>query len=168
MMDNRARVAHHEAAHAVLSLRVGLGVSGGIDLDAPTSVAGAFGQAAVALLVLDASLPEPEQRMDLARNLSVICAGAASDARILGIDAKDALVAQPGDRSVAIKHAADSAIVGSDEEAIHAVEEVGLSVASKDVSRPEVWAAIERLAAAVLEAGGQLDRDQVEQLGRIV
>lgn len=118
MMDDRRRVAHHEAAHAVLSLRARLGVSGGINLDAPTSVEGSFGQAAVALLVLDSSLPESEQRPDLARNVSVICAGAASDARILGIDPGDALIAQPGDRSLAIRHAADSAIVSSEEEAI--------------------------------------------------
>lgn len=166
-MDDRRRVAHNEAAYAVLSLPAGLGVIGGIDLDASTSIEGAFGQAAVALLVLDPTLPEREQQTDLGRNLSAICAGAASDARILGIDPEAALIAQPGDRSVAIKHAAGSAIVGSEERALMVITKVGLPVAVRDVGRPEVRAAIERLAAAVLESDGRLDRLQVEQLRRI-
>ena len=73
-MNHRELVAHHEAAHAVLAIRAGIGLSGGIDLDAPTSVDGAFGQAAVSLLVLDDSLPVDEQRLDLARNLPEVWA----------------------------------------------------------------------------------------------
>jgi hypothetical protein len=166
-MNDRERVAHHEAAHAVLSLRAGFGVSGGIDLDAQTSVEGAFGNAAVALSMLDADLPTAQQQMELGRNLSVICAGAASDARILEIDPEDALLAQPGDYGVAIQYAAGSSIIGNVKDAEYVVTQIALPVAVRDVGRPEVWQAIERLAAALLEAGGRLDRDQVEALGRV-
>jgi hypothetical protein len=166
--NQREQIAHHEAAHAVLAIRAGVGVSGGIDLDAPTSVDGAFGQAAVNLLVLDDSLPVNEQRLDLARNLSIICAGAASDARITGAKPLEALEAQPGDYSLALQHARSSSVVESEEEAKHVVTEVGLSHAVKEVARAEVWAAIKRIATAVIASGGQLGKDQVTTLGTIV
>lgn len=167
-MNEREQVAHHEAAHAVLAIRAGIGVSGGIDLDAPTSVDGAFGQAAVNLLMLDDSLPVEEQKLDLARNLSIICAGAASDALITGATPLEALEAQPGDYSVALQHARSSSMVESDEEAFYVVTELGLSHAIKEVARVEVWAAIERIATAVIASGGQLEKDQVTALGTIV
>lgn len=167
-MNHREQVAHHEAAHAVLAIRAGIGVSGGIDLDAPTSVDGAFGQAAVSLLVLDDSLPVDEQRLDLARNLSIICAGAASDARIKGVTPLEALEAQPGDYGVALQHAQSCSVVENEEEAQYAVTEVGLSHAVREVARVEVWAAIERVATAVIASGGRLEKDQVTTLGIIV
>lgn len=166
-MNHREQVAHHEAAHAVLAICAGIGVNGGIDLDAPTSVDGAFGQAAVKLLVLDSSLSVAEQRQDLARNLKIICAGAASDARIKGITPLEALQAQPGDYGVALQHARSSAVVESEEEAQYVVTEVGLPHAVDALSRVEVWAAIERVASAVIVSGGRLDQNQLEAIGRI-
>lgn len=166
-MNHREQVAHHEAAHAVLAICAGIGVNGGIDLDASTSVDGAFGQAAVNLLVIDNSMSVAEQRQDLARNLKIICAGAASDARIKGITPLEALQAQPGDYGVALRHARSSAVVESEEEAQYVVNEVGLSHAVEALSRAEVWAAIERVAAAVIVSGGRLDQNQVEAIGRI-
>ncbi len=166
-MNDREKVAHHEAAHAVLAIRAGFGVSGGIDLDAPTSVAGAYGNAAIALLELDETLPEDEQRRDLARNLAIICAGAAADAKTGGIDPSDTLLAQPGDYNLAVRHAAESSIVGGDAEARAVVMNVALPIAVRVVDRADVWAAIERVAAAVLNAGGRLDRDKIESLGAV-
>jgi hypothetical protein len=164
-MNDREKVAHHEAAHAVLSIRAGFGVSGGIDLDAPTSVGGAYGNAAVNLLELDDALPEHEQRMDLARNIAVICAGAASDAKISGIEPCKALRAQPGDLKVALEHAGGSTMVRSPKEAVHVVMRIGLLQAVRLINCPEVWLAVERVAAAVLAAGGKLDGNQVTMLG---
>jgi hypothetical protein len=166
-MNNREKVARHEAAHAVLAIRAGFGVSGGIDLDAPTSVEGAYGNAAVSLVELDGTLSEDEQRTDLVRNLAVICAGAAADAKSAGVEPADALRAQPGDYALALRHAAESSIVESHTEAAEVVMNVALPIAVCIVNRADVWAAIERVAAAVLAAGGQLDRDQIESLGVI-
>ncbi|MBJ7438022.1 MAG: TetR/AcrR family transcriptional regulator [Sphingopyxis sp.] len=44
---------------------------------------------------------------------------------------------------------------------------IGLSKAVSVINRPEVWAAIERVASAALAAGGKLDSGQVEALGVI-
>src|SRR4051794_22135660 len=104
-MNYREQVAHHEAAHAIMGISLGPGISGGIDLDATTSVAGATGNIMASLFVPDATLPEEEQRRDLMRNLMIFCAGAASDARITGRSLADALKMQPGDQSAAREHA---------------------------------------------------------------
>jgi len=163
-MDYREQVAHHEAAHAVLAIRYNMGISGGIDLDAATSVDGAFGNAAVNLIVLDAELPIKEQRLDLARNLAVVCAGAASDARVKQIAPGDALDAQPGDYRFAVEAAMASSLVADPDEADYVVKEVGLSHAVAEIAKPDVWAVISRVAAAVLDAGGRLSQADIEAL----
>ncbi len=151
----------------MLAIRSGYGLSGGIDLDAPTSVSGAFGTAAVNLLILDDTLSEDAQRLDLARNLAVICAGAAADAKVSGIDPVDALRAQPGDHALALDHALRSSIVQSEEEAEYVVLNIGLGQAVRLLDQFEIWAAVERVAAAVLAASGKLDADRVKLLGAI-
>lgn len=164
-MEHREQVAHHEAAHAVVALYLGMGVCGGIDLDAVTSMEGAFGNAAVNLFVADPSLPLEDQRLDLIRNLAVICAGAASDAKVKGETLENALEAQLGDRAVAIDHARAHPIVGSDEEAEHVVMKLGLPHAGTLVGKASVWDAIVRVAEAALSAGGKLDAAEVTALG---
>lgn len=62
-MYRREKLAHHEAAHAVVALLLDAGLSEiGIDLDAPTSLPGATGTAGVKFLRHDPSASVEEQK----------------------------------------------------------------------------------------------------------
>lgn len=146
-MTERERIAHHEAAHAVLALYFGMTLSCGIDLDGATSVAGASGTVGVNLFVADLNVPEAEQQIDLVRNLAVFCAGAASDAKLRGEQPDYALTKQPGDRKAAIAHALNHPLVSSMEEAEYVVS-MALTKASQYLEKDEIWDWIARVAAA--------------------
>lgn len=81
-MENRERIAHHEAAHAVIAYVQGVRV-GGIDIDSSFSPTGKGG----AILLLEDFVEEDsedDKRGILFRSLMIACAGAACDAKILG------------------------------------------------------------------------------------
>lgn len=166
-MNHIEQVAHHEAAHAVLAIHYGMGLSGGIDLRAETSVDGAFGNVAVNLWQFDPTSSLEEQRRMLACNLAVVCAGASSDAKLKGISLGSALDAQPGDYKNAIEIARISGLADDENEVDYLVKDIGLVLASKDLAKREVWDAIVRVATATLKAGGKLSKEQVAALGAV-
>jgi len=161
-MNYREKVAHHEAAHAVIALHVGFGISEGIDLDAPSSsVDGAFGNVGAYTADYDPALPPEVQRDDLLRNLQVFCAGAASDARNSGVEPREALSKQPGDEDAAIGMLEASPLIGAKAENDHVLN-LALQRVVTLLDRPEVWAKVERVARACLKAGGKLSKAEIE------
>jgi hypothetical protein len=116
-MDYSERVAYHEAAHAVLAHRLGAQVlQQGIDITAPSSVEGAYGKAAVSVFAHEDTLDETEQRRAVVHSLAIICAGAASDAKILGRALPEALAQQPGDENVARNFLKSNPLIETPEE----------------------------------------------------
>ncbi|EIZ81893.1 hypothetical protein WYO_5481 [Methylobacterium sp. GXF4] len=171
-MEYREQVAHHEAAHVVISHIFGGGPTGhGIDLDAPTSVAGAFGNAGVATLIHDPDLPEDEQRKNLGRNVAIILAGAVADTRTKGCAVDEALQAQPSDVRIAQDTIALSPLISTaDRDPAEVQEErkivfqVGLQLAEQRLARPDIWAQVVTIATACLANGGKLSKQQIEKL----
>lgn len=160
-MNHRERVAHHEAAHAVIAIFYKAGLTAhGIDLNAPTSVQGASGNAGVNIYVPDFSDPEPELRITCISNLAIICAGAAADARIEGTPLRGALASQTGDEAVARQEAARYPFCSTPAE-IEGALVVALDVVWNVLAKPHVWSAVEALAAKLLAQGGKLSSRQV-------
>jgi hypothetical protein len=162
-MTHLEMVAHHEAAHSVLAVVYRRGLCGGIDLHAPTSVPGATGQTNVNLYVPDPTATDEEQRLNLARNLAIICAGAASDAKTGGLAPRAALVAQVGDHRAALAHAALHPVVSGSVQIDFAVN-FALDLAVVELAKPVVWLAVEDVAAACLANAGTLDQATVESM----
>jgi hypothetical protein len=168
-VEYRTQVAYHEAAHIVVSVAFRLEVPDrGIDLDSATSVEGAHGNALVNLIVDDPGLSQAERRNDLVRNLAIVCAGAASDARLLGRSLRDALRQQPSDESVALDLIRASPLLSSDENGSPDTEgefvlALGLETAESKLQSPSVWAAVETIAKAAVRAGGQLTRAEIQK-----
>jgi hypothetical protein len=164
-LDEKERVAHHEAAHVVIAVLYGIAPTmHGIDLNVPTSAPGAFGNAGVATFDYDASLPGQQQRLDLVRNLAIICAGAASDARILSRPLDEALRAQVSDHQAARGYLALSPLISSEAEADYILE-IGLARAAKLLDDNENWLLVETIAKAALGNDGALSRDEI--IGRL-
>ncbi|MGT2478827.1 hypothetical protein ACU4GR_08010 (plasmid) [Methylobacterium oryzae CBMB20] len=171
-MDYREQVAHHEAAHVVISHIFGGGpTEHGIDINAPSSMLGAFGNAGVQKLVHDPSLSEPEQRNDLIKNVAMTCAGAAADAWTMNRSLKQALQMQPSDLKVAQDEIAQSPLIqiaGRSPSAVQADRDAalqaGLDTAEYHLARPDVWALVQKVATACLANGGKLSKQQIEQL----
>jgi hypothetical protein len=163
-MDDRTRVAYHEAAHAVLAYRLGGHVlEPGIDIDAPSSVTGAYGRAGVTVFAHDDRLDEREQQTAVKHSVAIMCAGAASDAKILGRNLPDALAHQPGDEKAARELLKSSPSVTSPEE-IEVVLQGGLKYAARLLERSEIWKAIDAVAQACLKAGGNLSKVEIDRL----
>lgn len=169
-MEFRERVAHHEAAHAVVAVRLGASVvEQGINLDATTSMEGAYGNAAVNIFQHDSDLSMEEQQQDLMRNLIIVCAGAASDAKLKGKPLREALHEQPGDERVALKLLADSSLTEKEDQSVRQKEETvlldkALELAEKQLGNPIVWKAIQEVARASLNAGGRLAKPQIDEI----
>ena len=169
-MNYDEQVAHHEAAHVVLSRHNGGGPSDvGIDLNRPSSVEDAFGSAGVKLLAHDPSQPEDVQMLDLIRNLSTILAGAASDALILGWSQEEALTRQPGDvgyarelieRSPLFASAAPGAVAAFSQKLI----DRGFEAAQQLLTQANIWKRVESIAIATLANGGELSQLEIENL----
>jgi hypothetical protein len=163
-MTTRSQIAHHEAAHVVVASLYGLEVDDqGINLDAETSVAGARGNSGVKLIDLTLSA-EDDLITDLAQNMAIICAGAASDAKITGATPANALAHQPGDFSVAMEMAHTYPYLMSDANYPEAIK-YGLLMAVDQLNKPDVWAVVESIAAACLEStDGRLSSADIEVL----
>lgn len=168
-MDIRTQVAHHEAAHVVVSAAFGLEIpERGIDLDAATSVDGAFGNALVNLFVDDPSLSDEQRRKDLVTNVAVVCAGPASDARLLGRSLREALSMQPSDEAIALQLIRASPLLegpaASHAEEAELVIEAGLEAAEAKLGVAANWEAVEAVARAAVQAGGALSKDGIERV----
>jgi hypothetical protein len=171
-MTYEEQVAHHEAAHVVISFLFGGGPTlHGIDITAPSSVPGAFGNAGVGKLIHDENQPEEDQRKDLLRNVAIICAGAACDARTLNRPLEIALEKQPGDLAAAQAEIAQSPLLPSpglspkqEQLERECVLQSGLQTAQHHLARPEIWALVEKIAKACLNNGGKLSKEEIEAL----
>ena len=167
-MEFRRRVAHHEAAHAVIAYLHGLGLSEhGIDLDAETSVEGAYGGAGVLLIAPDPEAEAAAERLALFQNLMVVCAGAASDAKIELRELRAALSAQPGDERVALSLLAESTTIEAEtteerEAQTSYVLQLALGHVREKLDKPEVWNAVTSLADKVVRNGGVLSKSQID------
>jgi hypothetical protein len=168
-MEHSEKVAHHEAAHAVIAVLCGAGLSDhGIDLNAPTSSPGAFGNAGAMLFDHDATLPKDEQQRLLLGNLMTICAGSASDAKISGIELSEALARQPGDKQKALQQLQSTPLIdqdgdGADVERDFLLEHV-LDRLTKMLAKSEVWTIIQDVANAALLRGGVLSKADVQEI----
>jgi hypothetical protein len=134
----------------------------GIDIDAPSSVEGAFGRAGVNIFRHDPTATEQEQQSLLRDNIAITCAGAASDARLTGRTLREALRRQPGDQRAAMQLLEASPLVQlRDREEVY---QLLLNFTEELVNKPEIWNAIEQVAQACLDEGGQLSRAQIEAI----
>jgi len=171
-MTYQEGIAHHEAAHVVISYLYGGGPTlHGIDITAPSSVPGAFGNAGVGKLIHDQNHSEEDQRKDLLKNVAVICAGAACDALTLNRTLDMALKMQPGDLAAVRAEIAQSPLLPSpglspqeEQSERELVLRSGLETAQHQLARPEVWVLVEKVAKACLDNGGKLSKDEIEAL----
>lgn len=165
-MNYREKVAHHEAAHVVVSARYGGGpMLHGIDINAASSVAGAFGNAGVGTLVHDDTLSLDQQQVDLMRNLIIICAGAGADARTNATDIRGAFGKQPGDHSAAVAAIVQSPLTTDPgQEEIDFLLGIALDRTEEVLAEPHVWDMVERIAAACLSNDGRLSKAQIEEI----
>ncbi|MEJ0050185.1 MAG: hypothetical protein WDN02_03040 [Methylovirgula sp.] len=162
-MDYRGQVAHHEAPHAVIALMTRLGLSqDGMDIDAPTSVPGAFGKTGVMTHGAELEQPESDQFNDLGRLLAVTLAGAVSDAKLKGLSPSDALQAQPGDLAVAKRFCTEYPFAQDEGEAV--ALDRGLQIAAKRLAEPGAWDAVCAVAKACLARGGKLSKLEIEDI----
>jgi len=169
-MYNEKRFALHEAAHSIIAIVVGSGISNhGIDLNASTSVEGAFGNAGANLFVYDPVLGEEEQRNRLMANLGIIVAGAVSDSLALEIPLREALRRQPGDEKVATDLLSNSSLLDIQDqkqkaELIEELLNASLKQTQRSIQDPAVWEKIEAVARAALKSKGRLSKRQIETI----
>lgn len=171
-MDQRERIAHHEAAHAVVALAMGLPTpTSGIAIDRENPETGGLGSFFATLFTIEdlteltgLALEEAQaQQIKYAGfNLMAILAGAASDSRVLGEDLMDALSQQPGDRAAAVDILLRMAIPFNEYEESLCSQ---MSDAASALRETEIWAAVEKVAAATL-ATGQLAGEEIERITR--
>jgi hypothetical protein len=103
--DEDRRIAHHEAAHAVASVIFVGGLSSGIDLDAENLATGGLGHAGIRLFAFDlrnlGGPPLRRRHHELAdqfeKNMLIILAGSAADARVTGTITANAIRQQHSD-----------------------------------------------------------------------
>jgi hypothetical protein len=163
-MIYRERVAHHEAAHVVMSARSGASVpERGIDVDAPSSVEGARGNAMIHLFEDDPNLKEEDRQKLLMANLAMVCAGAVSDAKIMGRPLREALKIQKGDENVALELLNNSPLSGTKQIAEKILASV-LAKVERVFRNKTVWNAVQQLARECLKAGGRLSKVQIENI----
>jgi hypothetical protein len=163
-MTHEQKVAHHEAAHVAVSRALGGSAQPeGIDLNAESSVPGAYGRAMASVFPDNPTGTDIERREALFDSLVAICAGAASDAKIEGISLREALERQPGDKSEALKLLDSSPLIEKPEEKI-ALLDRALERAADYLNSPIVGKAVEEIAQATLKAGGRLDGAEIESI----
>lgn len=171
-MEQRSRIAHHEAAHAVIAMMVGLPApTEGIDIDAENPDTGGLGRVLAMLFEIDdlSGLSGPElknaqalQLRDAGSNLMAILAGAASDARLLGDSLANAMAHQPSDKALAVGVLTRMAVPAEDHEDAMLGQ---ITDAARALDEPEIWAAVEAVAAAAL-ISGRLSGPEIERVAR--
>jgi hypothetical protein len=163
-MDDREKVAHHEAAHVVMSVQLGASVPGqGIDIDAPSSVEGAYGNAWVNIFAQDPNPEEDEQIKILRDNLAIVCAGIASDAKLMGRSLREALSRQPSDEQLARELLGNSPLVDTKELQEYILDGV-LRFVERAFEDKIIWSAVQEIARACIKEGGRLSKSQIEQI----
>ena len=169
-ISDREVIAHHEAAHAVLALELGLGILDvGIDLER-VDATGGVGNVGCRLFVADLTDVSPRNLETEQRRLAgqidcsgtVLAAGAASDARLRDEDPWSALQKQESD----FKHMVELLQRARLDETPELAEErlrTQLDLAVEALNDPMVWQAVEVLAQAVLDRG-PLKGSEIETL----
>jgi hypothetical protein len=167
---SREVIAHHEAAHAVVAIELGVGILDiGIDMSRFDETGG-VGLDGCRLFVADLTDVTPQEveseQLRLAgqidRTGAVLAAGAAAEARLADEDAWVALHRQSSD----IKKMRDLlalAQLAPSEEATNERLRLQLEFSVEVLADPEVWQAVGAVAEAVL-ARGPMTGPQVEQI----
>lgn len=157
-MTELERIAHHEAAHAVLTILAGLDVAAeGIDLAYTNPSTGSSGGLFGNLFDIDLSaLKSPELETQQQENMkeinlngAIVAAGAASDAKLLGLDPWEALQEQPSDLRM-MRNLLKRAQLSSSPKVEEAHIRSQLREAVLALQNPIFWEAIEAVATAVL------------------
>ncbi len=171
-IEERARIAHHEAAHVVIAMAMGMAApKSGMDIDLENEVSGGVGSVQVGLEFLedlrgmsgDDLANAQDQQTDAARhNLCTILAGAACDAKLLGEDPWGALEQQPGDHCSAV---AMLDLMAIDPEERDVALKAQLADACAALDEHHLWDAVEAVAAEAL-ATGIVDPDRLEEIVR--
>ena len=168
-MDERTRIAHHEAAHAVIALLFGIGLPDrGIDLDAENQQTGGLGNAAANLWQIDDLRSLTGEELEAAQkgeltyarhNLMTLLAGAASDAKVLGEALPDALAEQTSDHAKAVEILERLAVPPDEHEEsiLNMLHEV-----AEAINEPEIWDAIAAVAKSVL-IDGRVSGPEIEE-----
>ena len=157
-MTEQERIAHHEAAHAVLTIVAGIGVAArGIDLAYTNTSTGSSGGLFGNLFDIDLSdLKSPEleaeqqaNKTEIDLNGAIVAAGAASDAKLLRLDPWVALQQQRSDLQM-MQTLLRRARLSSSQEVEDALIRNQLSEAVSVLENPVIWKAVEAVAAAVV------------------
>lgn len=157
-MTEQERIAHHEAAHAVLTILAAIGVAAkGIDLAYTNASTGSSGGLFGKLFDIDLSdLKSPEleseqqaNEKEINLNGGIVAAGAASDAKLLRLDPWVALQQQHSDLQV-MRNLLRRAQLSSNQEVEDALIRNQLSEAVSALENPIIWKAVEAVAAAVV------------------
>ena len=160
VLNEREVIAHHEAAHAVVAIEMGIGLLDvGIDL-ARVDATGGVGNVGCRLFVADLSDIVPSEleaeQLRLAGQIdctgTVLAAGAASDAKLQDEDPWSALQMQQSD----FRHMREllkAAELDSTPEIEQDRLRSQLDLAVEVLNDPMVWRAVEAVAHEVLERG---------------
>ena len=170
-MDQRERIAHHEAAHAVMMIFTKVGVPpGGISIDLVNPATSGLGSVDGRLYDIDLrdlSGPALEARQKEEApaamcNGLVILAGAVADAKVEGRDAWDCLIEQTSDLSQArdmLRRGQYASVAAQEDQAL----KVQLDEAKEVLEEREIWAAVQAVARAVLKTG-KLSGPEIEAI----
>lgn len=163
-MNYKEEVAHHEAAHVVMSHLFGGGpATNGININTASSVQGASGNAGVCLIVHDETLCLEDQHHNLIRNVAIICAGAAADARTTKVSIEEAMKAQPSDWAAAWAEINNSPLVTTSEEGA-IVYDLGVQQADRALKIGSNWDLVEKIAKACVANNGMLSKSDIDDL----
>ena len=157
-LAERELIAHHEAAHAVMAIELGLGLLDvGIDLDR-VNATGGIGNVGCRLFLADlkdvasSDLEDEQRRIAGLIDCSgtVLAAGAASDAKLQDEDPWNALRKQGGDfkqmRDL-LRRARLDEVPELEEERLRSQ----LNLAVQALEDPIVWKAVKAIARAALD-----------------
>lgn len=162
----REQIALHEAAHAVMAHYFAGGIDEiGIDLQ-HRSEDGARGGAVCRTLDDMPELDMKERQDRLLRNVMVICAGPACDAKLLANSLEQSLRDQWSDHRNVVNLLAGSQVIsrenGDDGRAEMAlVLHAGLKSAASKLAQPSIWKSVEAVSTAILGAGGKLTGSEI-------
>lgn len=161
-MNDRERIAFHEAAHVTVAVEAGLSVQdGGIDIDAPSSVDGAYGRALLHFFQQRRAQIDEDNAQVLLVNLTVALAGAVSDSKFLGKTLRQSLRDQSGDEAEARKLIVEATAIDKEDE-IERILEMALKKTEAVLNNSRLWRKVETLAKSVMEAGGKLSKIEIE------
>ena len=159
----RKDTAHHEAAHAVASYHAAdrRVPERGIDLDAATRD-GARGNIATFIFPYDPDGDEEGEMKYFWANLMIICAGPASDARLIKVSLEEAIRQQPSDYENAVK-AINATPFARDIEPAEVIAEA-MRRAVAWLNEDGIWAQVQAVASAALAKEGRLSGPEISEI----